>query len=51
MIPQRNISLLSMRFRKLWKTRLGSQMADLPHFEEVYRSVVRSMRTAGFMDR
>jgi uncharacterized protein len=37
------------RFRKLWNTRLASQMADLPRFEEVYRSVRRSMRAAGLV--
>ena len=39
------------RFRKLWNTRLASQMADLPHFDEVYRSVRRLMRAAGLVDR
>jgi len=39
------------RFRKLWEIRLGSQMATLPRFEEVYRSVRRSLRAAGLGDR
>ena len=45
------LSRKERRYRNLWKTRLGSQMAELPHFDEVYRSVCRSMRTAGLMDR
>ena len=39
------------RFKKLWQVRLGAQMADLPPFEEVYRSVRRSMRAAGWTRR
>lgn len=35
------------RFKKLWQARLANQMVDLPHFEEVYRSVCRSFRSAG----
>jgi len=40
-----------MRYKKLWTARLGSQMAELPHFDEVYRSVRRIMRAAGLLDR
>ncbi len=39
------------RFRKLWEIRLAAQMADLPRFEEVYRSVRRSLRAAGLSNR
>jgi len=39
------------RFRKLWEVRLGAQMAHLPRFEEVYRSVRRSLRAAGLSGR
>jgi len=39
------------RLGKLWQIRLANQMATLPHFEEVYRSVRRSLRTAGLMDQ
>ena len=39
------------RYQKLWEMRLGAQMANLPPFEEVYRSVRRSMRAAGLTDR
>jgi len=39
------------RYRKLWATRLGSQMAELPPFNDVFRSVLRSMRSAGLMGR
>lgn len=34
------------RFKKLWQTRLAAQMASLPEFEEVYRSVRRAFRHA-----
>jgi predicted nucleotidyltransferase component of viral defense system len=37
------------RLKKLWQMRLGNQVADLPHFEEVYRAVQRSFRGAGFI--
>jgi hypothetical protein len=37
------------RLKKLWQMRLASQMAELPHFEEVYRAVQRSFRSAGLM--
>jgi len=39
------------RYKKLWTTRLGSQMADLPRFDQIYRTVSRAMRAAGLMDR
>ena len=39
------------RYKKLWSTRLGLQMANLPPFDEVYRQVRRSMRTAGLLDQ
>jgi len=34
------------RYRKLWDIRLASQMAEIPHFDEVIRAVHRSMRAA-----
>ncbi|MDL1964857.1 MAG: nucleotidyl transferase AbiEii/AbiGii toxin family protein [Deltaproteobacteria bacterium] len=37
------------RLRKLWQFRLANQMADLTHFDEVYRAVRRSLRVAGLM--
>lgn len=37
------------RLKKLWQIRLANQMAELPHFEEVYRAVQRSFRIAGLM--
>ena len=37
------------RLKVLWDMRLANQMANLPHFEEVYRAVQRSLRTAGLM--
>jgi predicted nucleotidyltransferase component of viral defense system len=36
------------RYRKLWDIRLASQMAELPHFDEVFRGVRCSMRAAQF---
>lgn len=39
------------RFRKLWSARLGAQMAELPPFDDAYRSVCRTLRAAGVMDR
>ncbi len=38
------------RYKKLWNARLAAQMASLPHFDEVYRSVRRSLRKAGLME-
>lgn len=35
------------RFKKLWQTRLAAQMATLPEFEKVYRTVRRAFRLAG----
>ncbi len=34
------------RLKKLWQIRLSNQMVELPHFEEVYRAVQRSFRSA-----
>ena len=38
------------RLKKLWQARLANQMASLPHFDEVYRSVRRSLRMATLMN-
>ena len=38
------------RYKKLWTTRLGSQIAVLPAFDEVIRSVRRSLRAAGLIN-
>ena len=38
------------RLKKLWQARLANQMAALPHFDEVYRSVRRSLRMASLMN-
>lgn len=35
------------RLQKLWTSRLAAQMAELPEFENVFRSVSRTMRIAG----
>lgn len=35
------------RLKKLWETRLSAQMASLPQFDEVNRSVRRAFRQAG----
>lgn len=37
------------RLKKLWQMRLANQMAELPHFDEVYRSVQRSFWGAGLI--
>lgn len=37
------------RYRTAWQQRLGNQMANLPHFEDTYRAVQRSLRQAGFL--
>jgi len=37
------------RLKKLWQIRLANQMVELPHFEEVYRAVQRSFRSAALM--
>jgi predicted nucleotidyltransferase component of viral defense system len=35
------------RLRKLWEARLSTQMASLPEFDDVFRSVRRAFRRAG----
>lgn len=35
------------RFKKLWEMRLAAQMAELPEFAEVFRSVRRALRDSG----
>lgn len=37
------------RLKKLWNVRLATQMALLPEFDDVYRSLVRELRHAGFL--
>jgi predicted nucleotidyltransferase component of viral defense system len=37
------------RLKKLWKTRLLSQMAELPEFDQVHRYVLRELRQVGFL--
>jgi predicted nucleotidyltransferase component of viral defense system len=37
------------RLKKLWQMRLENQMADLPHFEEVYRALQRTFRGTSLM--
>ena len=39
------------RLRRLWSPRLGSQLAELPSFEDVFRSVRRSLRAAELIPR
>jgi predicted nucleotidyltransferase component of viral defense system len=39
------------RYQKLWSTRFSSQMAELPPFDAVYRSVRRSLFAAGLIER
>ena len=35
------------RYKKLWEVRLSAQMAELPEFAKVFRSVRRALREAG----
>jgi uncharacterized protein len=37
------------RYKKLWDMRLAAQMAELPQFAEVFRSVRRALRDAGII--
>jgi predicted nucleotidyltransferase component of viral defense system len=37
------------RLKKLWKTRLLSQMAELPEFDQAHRFVMRELRQSGFL--
>ena len=39
------------RYKKLWSARLGAQIVDLPPYDEVFRSVRRTMRAAGLLER
>ncbi len=39
------------RFQKLWSARLAAQMATIPEFDDVFRSVRRHLRAAGLADR
>ena len=36
------------RLRKLWDNRLGTQMSELPQFDDVFRIVRRAVKDAGF---
>ncbi|MEI6531010.1 MAG: nucleotidyl transferase AbiEii/AbiGii toxin family protein [bacterium] len=38
------------RLKKLWNVRLSTQMALLPEFDEVYRTSLRGLRQAGFLE-
>jgi hypothetical protein len=40
-----------VRYEKLWSARLGSQMATLPPFEDVFRAVRRRLRAAKLIER
>jgi len=43
---QASVAAKENRLRALWQTRLGEQMAQLPEFDEVFRSVRRTLRQA-----
>ena len=47
----KNFEKKEARFRTLWRTRLGSQLAFLPPFDDVFRSVRRSLRATGLWSR
>ena len=38
------------RLKKLWDVRLSAQMAELPNFAEVFRSVRRALREADIIE-
>ena len=42
------IAVKEERLRRLWTSRLGHQMNDLPEFEDVFRSVQRTVRHGDF---
>lgn len=44
---EKEFSAKEARYKKLWQVRLGTQMAELPPFDAVYRSVKRALRQAG----
>ncbi len=46
-----NFDKKEARYKKLWRTRLGSHMAELPPYDDVFRSVRRTMRAAGLLAR
>jgi len=37
------------RYKKLWNSRLGAQMVELPQFDDVFRSVRRTIKSAGLL--
>ena len=39
------------RYKKLWDMRLSAQMAELPEFAEVFRSVRRALREADIIGK
>lgn len=39
------------RYKKLWYSRLASQMSTLPPFEDVFRAMRRTLRAAGLIER
>jgi hypothetical protein len=39
------------RYKKLWQVRLEAQMADLPEFDVVCRTIKRALRQAGIATR
>jgi predicted nucleotidyltransferase component of viral defense system len=44
------LSKKKTRLEKLWDMRLANQVAELDHFEEVYRAVKRAFRDAGLLN-
>lgn len=49
--PRAALESKEARYRKLWKIRLAAQMAELPAFTEIYRSVRRALRDAGILGK
>jgi hypothetical protein len=44
------LKLKESRYKKLWKVRLSAQIAELPEFVEVFRSVRRALREADVVE-
>lgn len=44
-----NLQRKEARFRAAWQPRLGNQMSILPHYEDTFRDVQRSLRQAGIL--
>lgn len=46
-----NFAAKEPRYQRLWEARLAAQMVDLPDFANIYRSVRRTLRQAGIIEK